>query len=614
MRKVVSVLAVGITLATTLSVVVARVNYEGLIGYTEVRYWDEENSYNGYTLFAPQHGNEITYLIDMEGYVVNTWPIGTNPRLLAYNGNLLGAVGDVDGCDGLRELDWEGNVVWEYYELREDYQPHHDFVRVFNPKLNAYTTMYIANRDVTHSQCIEAGCDPANGPYDGSTIDAIVEIDMSGNVVWEWWFFDHGIQDFDSTKANYVGAGKTIADYPGRLNLNLPGKPVRRDWLHCNSLDYNEELDQVVINCVHGEFYVIDHGNTFIPGDPDSSIALAASPMGDFLYRFGDPARYEQGDPPSFSPDWSKVTSGHKQIGGSHDIQWIKPGLPGEGNFLVFNNGQLLYERTPQSYIFEINPFLDSTGTDTGYYVNPPEAGYWVWSSPPRTQKADKNMSNQIVWIYNSQSNQGFFSHVGSGAHRLPNNNTMICAMTEGHLFEVTYGPGKRSDVVWEYINPVTKQGIKEIIKDHYPSYNAVFRAYRYGPDHPALEGKDLTPKGTITGREPDYITPESMTGLSSGADSVARFSLNQNYPNPFNPKTVIPYRLLEAGQIELKVRNILGQEVKTLVNEFKSAGRHTVVWEGKDNLGKDVGSGVYFCTLRMAGHIRTRKLTLMKR
>ena len=108
-------------------------------------------------------------------------------------------------------------------------------------------------------------------------------------------------------------------------------------------------------------------------------------------------------------------------------------------------------------------------------------------------------MSNQIVWIYSSKNNQAFFSHIGSGCQRLPNGNTLICAMTEGHLFEVTH----EGELVWEYINPVTREGgILEAIPDSYPMTNAVFRAYRYGSDHPALAGKDLTPKGTITGKK----------------------------------------------------------------------------------------------------------------
>ena len=461
-------------------------------GPTEVLYWDRAKAYHGYTLFAA-HGT--TYLIDMQGNVVNTWPIGTNPRLLE-NGNLLDASRDgPSGFQGFKELDWDGNVVWEYCENRSAYAPHHDFVRIFNPKLNQYTTMYIANKSISHDEAIAAGCDPAKGPYDGVQMDAIVEIDMEGNIVWEWWFFNHVVQDIDSTKGNYVGEEKTIADYPGRIDLNLPGRPLKRDWLHCNSLDYNPELDQVVINSVQGEFYVIDHGNTFIPGDPAASIALAASPAGDFLYRFGDPARYEQGDAPSILEDWTRSTTGHKQIGGSHDIQWIDSGLPGEGNFLVFNNGQYLFERTPQSYIFEINGFLDANGKDTGNYVNPPGASYYIWELPKDTHKAKKYMSNQIVWIYTSRSNTAFFSHIGSGCQRLPNGNTLICADTEGHIFEVT----PEGELVWDYISPVTKEyGILEFVPDCYPMTNAVFRAYRYGPEHLALAGKELIPGGTL--------------------------------------------------------------------------------------------------------------------
>jgi len=69
--------------------------------------------------------------------------------------------------------------------------------------------------------------------------------------------------------------------------------------------------------------------------------------------------------------------------------------------------------------------------------------------------------------------------------------------MTEGHLFEVT----PEGDVVWEYVNPATRDGTVETLGDGLPMSNAVFRAYRYGPEHPALKGRDLSPKGTIVER-----------------------------------------------------------------------------------------------------------------
>jgi hypothetical protein len=59
-----------------------------------------------------------------------------------------------------------------------------------------------------------------------------------------------------------------------RINLNLPGRPLRSNWLDCNSLDYNQSLDQIVVNSRQGEFYIINHGGTFIAGNPTASIAL----------------------------------------------------------------------------------------------------------------------------------------------------------------------------------------------------------------------------------------------------------------------------------------------------------------------------------------------------
>jgi len=585
------------------TMIFAETQNEGLVGYTETRYWDKDNAFNGYTLFA---GHGKTYLIDMEGYLVNTWNSGTNPRFLE-NGNILDASkDDPSRFSGFQELDWDGNVVWEYTESRENYYPHHDFVRIYNKKLGDYTTLFIANKDISSEEALQAGADPANAPYKNAQMDVIVEVDMEGNVIWEWWFFDHVVQDVDPTKDNYV---ESIADHPERININLPGRQLKRDWLHCNSLDYNEDLDQIVTNSVQGEFYVIDHGNTFIPNDSDSSIALAESELGDFLYRFGDPARYDQGDPPSISDDWTSVSSGHKQIGGAHDVQWIKPGLPGEGHFLIFNNGQYLYETTSQSYIHEINSFLDKNGNNTGDYVNPPDAGYYTLESPKDTQKAKRNISNQIVWNYGSYSNQSFFSHIGSGAQRLPNGNTLICSDTEGHLFEVT----DDSILVWEYISPVLKDEILEILYDNIPMTNSVFRAYRYSADHPALVGKDLEPITTITGRTPDYITPEGHASEIESDNVVGEFSLQQNYPNPFNPSTNIPYKIVKDSQIQLHIYDIQGSKIKSLVDSHQSAGSYQVIWDSTNDNGNPVTSGLYFIRLTNGNNTKIRKVVLVR-
>jgi hypothetical protein len=475
--------------------------YEALQGPTELLYWDKAQTTNGYTFFGVRG---TTYLVDMEGRVVHTWPIGTNPHLLDDGSVLDASKDDPSGFGGFAQVSWDGVQIWSYTETRANYLPHHDFIRIYNPKLGANTTLYIANKTVTSNQCIAAGCNPASGAYTNAQMDAIVEVDMAGNIVWEWWFYDHLIQDFDAAKSNYVRTGKSIADYPGRLNANLPGRPVQRDWLHCNSIDYNQGLDHIVINSVGGEFYIVDHGNTFIAGNTNGSIALAAGPAGDFLYRFGDPARYNQGSAPSILTNWTESTTGNKQIGGTHHVSWIPTGQPGAGHLLMFNNSQNLFEHTQGSYVFEVDPFRDASGTHAAAYVNPPDAGYYSWQPGNNTDRAARLISNQIVWFYSSRATHGMFSHIGSSAQRLANTNTLVCADTEGHIIEVT----PSGEAVWEYINPVTSDGILKFKRDNWPMYNSIFRAFRYKADDPPLVGRTLTSGNTITGRTPSYASP----------------------------------------------------------------------------------------------------------
>jgi len=420
-------------------------SYSALQRATELQYWDASRAQNGYTFFGV---GGTTYLLDMEGRVVHTWPIGTNPHLLSDGSVLDASTDDPSGFGTFKQVAWDGTTVWTYKESRSTYHPHHDFTRIWNPKLKAYTTLFIANKDLTYAQLVAAGADPSRTPSTGGQMDAIVEVDSTGTVVWEWCFFDHLVQDLDATKPNYVGSGKTIASYPNRLNINLTGHNLKADWLHCNSLDYNQTLDQIVVNSVQGEFYVIDHGNTFVAGNATSSIALAATSAGDFLYRFGDPARYGQGEKPRILEDWTLSTTGNKQLGGSHNIQWIPEGLPGAGHFLVFNNAEYLSEHTSQSYVMEINPYLDASGNDTGHYVNPPDAGYVTVTSPAVTDKTTKQISKQVVWTYSGKSNMTLFATIGSGAQRLPNGNTLVCSDNDGYVSEVT--PAGAS--VWEYI------------------------------------------------------------------------------------------------------------------------------------------------------------------
>jgi hypothetical protein len=88
---------------------------------------------------------------------------------------------------------------------------------------------------------------------------------------------------------------------------------------------------------------------------------------------------------------------------------------------------------------------------------------------------------------------------------------------------------------------------------------------------------------------------------------------LHQNYPNPFNPVTTIEYSIPQESKVELKIYNIKGQKVKTLVNELLPAGEHSAIWNGRDSNNKRVGSGIYLYRLQTGSEEQTKKMLLLK-
>jgi hypothetical protein len=105
-------------------------------------------------------------------------------------------------------------------------------------------------------------------------------------------------------------------------------------------------------------------------------------------------------------------------------------------------------------------------------------------------------------------------------------------------------------------------------------------------------------------------LTVLGLTGVTREASPglPGTFELYQNYPNPFNPGTIIQYNLPHSSQVSLKVYNLLGQEVRTLVNESKPAGAYTVHFNGDG-----IASGVYFYRLRAGSYVQTKKFLLLR-
>ena len=126
----------------------------------------------------------------------------------------------------------------------------------------------------------------------------------------------------------------------------------------------------------------------------------------------------------------------------------------------------------------------------------------------------------------------------------------------------------------------------------------------------------------TVVGDEswiPTWPLPE-MVALEWGDYTAVeneplpeRFTLDQNFPNPFNPTTEITFTLNQESDITLTIFNMLGQEVKELTSGFKPVGKYTVQWNGKDNLGRSVSTGVYLYSLNNGTQVLTKKMVLMK-
>ncbi len=94
--------------------------------------------------------------------------------------------------------------------------------------------------------------------------------------------------------------------------------------------------------------------------------------------------------------------------------------------------------------------------------------------------------------------------------------------------------------------------------------------------------------------------------------ETPAPFSLGQNYPNPFNPSTTIPFTLDAPGNVTLTIYNIMGQSIRTLVNDQRDTGQYTVTWDACDDRGKQVGAGIYLYLIRCNGRAQVRKMLLM--
>jgi|WetSurMetagenome_2_1015567.scaffolds.fasta_scaffold296588_2 flagellar hook assembly protein FlgD len=125
--------------------------------------------------------------------------------------------------------------------------------------------------------------------------------------------------------------------------------------------------------------------------------------------------------------------------------------------------------------------------------------------------------------------------------------------------------------------------------------------------------------KGNVTSIPVKDIQNLTFIISSSGVEdenpttTIKAFRLFQNFPNPFNPSTVIKYQVSKPGNVEIKIFNVNGQLVKTFESMNQVAGSFSVSWDGKNNDGQAVASGLYICHVAFDSSVLTRKMLLIK-
>ncbi len=522
----------------------------------------DQSVINGYNLHYP-HNQPTVYLLDNCGRVVHEWADSADVRpgnvaILLENGNLVktkrnaSVAGDAiwaGGGGGIIEiLDWDNNKLWSYELNNATERLHHDIAVTQNG-----TIIAIVWELKTLSECIAAGRDTSNMTDIELWPDKIIEIEPIGtdsaNIIWEWNAWDHLVQDFDATKANFG----VIKDNPGKIDINYFDDPGA-DWLHANSIDYNEILDQIIISIPEfNEMWIIDHSTT--TAEAATSSGGNSGRGGDLMFRWGNPMAYDRGD----STDMKCFYQ--------HDVHWASFGLP-------------TFHPDFGKIFFYNNRFTDSSSTVN--IINP-QFDTYSWLYPYDTTNLYGPADYE--WSYTHPEAEKMYSTGLSGVQRLENGNTLICVGRRGYTFEIT----PTEDIIWEYKNPLVQgnavaQGTVLNINQ-----NLNFRFNRYPADYAAFMGKDLT-AGNYLEVNPDSTVCNNATTNVVDIITPDKFNI---YPNPTTDWLTIEMTEILDGQLRLydvlgrtiHEENVTTPQVNINMSEL-NAGFYFVTFEGR-HIGK---------------------------
>ena len=492
-----------------------------------------------------------------------------------------------------------------------------------------------------HSQVVQEWVQRFENPPNGVYNVAGVNVDNQGNVFVSGSMSDAALTDYVTIKYNSAGVQQWARIYSGLIedkvidmaldnfgNVLITGLSENQTGtFDIITIKYNTLGDSLWVRRYNGENAFAMDQPVAMDIDVNNNIYVSG-------YSFGaSPMNYVT---IKYSPDGDSLWVARYPSGGTDIPTDIY--VDDAGNVYVYGGGALILKYTPDGNFLwdktypieaaESNKILCGDSNGNIFF-----AGIKSTATFGDFAVVKINSEGDTLWmrIYNGLGN-GETNHDNPAAITIDNNDNVILTgkssnLSSNYFSTIKYSAG--GVFLWEriYSNPQNGEGGADILTDNAGNIyvaggSNAFTTIKYNSNGDSLWAMiyngpsnmlDIPSAMTIDNLGNIYVAGRSQhsgsanffdiatlkysqttTAISQENNPVSNYRLYQNYPNPFNPKTIINYELGITNFTSLKIFNILGKEIATLVNEVQNAGSYSIEWDASDN-----PSGIYFCILR---------------
>ena len=287
-------------------------------------------------------------------------------------------------------------------------------------------------------------------------------------------------------------------------------------------------------------------------------------------------------------------------VPGNHD--WNTSNLQAYRDYFTLPNNEYYYN----FQIGDIEFFMidSDTGTPDGYVYDSDQANWMRQKILASTAKWKIAVFHHAA--YSSDSNHGSVSYM-----QWPFEEWGIDVVISGHAHtyeRILKDENNDGDSLVYFVNGLggaNRYGFGSAVSGSKVQYNSDWGAMKVSQNQNGLLFQFFTRGSNLID---SHLISSDIVSVAEGTPTLNGYKLFQNYPNPFNPTTTITYAVPKAGIISIKVFDILGREVATVVNEYKSVGQHSIIFDGSG-----LTSGVYVYQLKANNFVATHKLVLLK-